>query len=271
MSDPTTTTTTTPPATPPAAQAPADWTSGLNDELKGFVQNKGFKDPVAVLDSYRNLEKLIGVPQERVLKLPEKDEDPAWGQIFERLGKPKDAKEYDVKVPEGGDPAFADWARKTFHDLNLPKKQADALAAKWGEFATGVQSQQAEAYKTKVAGEEAELKKKWGLAYEQNIGVAKQATQAFGIDAAKVDKLEQALGFAGLMEFMHTIGSKIGEGSFVIGDGAPGFKGALAPAAALARINALRADPSFVAKYTSGDAGAREEMARLHEMAYPSQ
>ena len=33
-----------------------DWTTGLNEDTRGFVQNRGFKDPGMVLDSYRNME-----------------------------------------------------------------------------------------------------------------------------------------------------------------------------------------------------------------------
>ena len=76
--------------TPAAPAAPADWTAGLPEEMKGYVQNKGFKDPSAVVESYRNFEKLMGVPQDRMIKLPEKAEDKAaWDSIYNRLGRPE--------------------------------------------------------------------------------------------------------------------------------------------------------------------------------------
>src|SRR5690606_18358521 len=90
------TTTTTTPAAPAATTTTqttaTDWTSGFSDDLKGFVQNKGFKDPASVLDSYRNLEKLMGTPKERLLRLPENMDDAnAMGEIYTRLGRPQTA------------------------------------------------------------------------------------------------------------------------------------------------------------------------------------
>ena len=62
---------TTSTSTQGSAPASTDWTSGLTDEMRGYVQNKGFKAPQDVVESYRNFEKLHGVPQDRILKLPE--------------------------------------------------------------------------------------------------------------------------------------------------------------------------------------------------------
>lgn len=255
-------------ATPPAATG--DWTTGLNDDMKGYVQNKGFKDPAMVLDSYRNLEKLMGV-RERLVKLPEKDDDAeGWNQVYERLGRPKEAKEYELKGPEGAsDEKFIEWARGTFHELGLSKKQAEALTGKWNERVKGMLGESNQNYERQLAEQETALKKEWGAAYDQNINVAKHAAKAFGLDGATIDKLETAMGYSGVMKFMHTLGGKVGEASFVDGGSRnPGFGNALSPEAAKSRIQSLKADPGFIRKYTSGDADARAEMDRLHSMAY---
>lgn len=271
MSEATTTTTGT--TTTEGTATSTEWTSGFADDLKGYVQNKGFKDPAAVVDSYRNLEKLVGV-RERLVKLPEKDDDAeGWNQVYERLGRPKEAKEYEIKAPEGmGDEKFSEWAKGTFHELGLSKKQAEALAGKWNEYVKGSMGAQNEAYQAQLAEQETALKKEWGAAHDQNIQVAKKAVQAFGLDGATIDKLETAMGYAGVMKFMHTLGSKVGEDSFVGGDNRnPGFSNALSPEAALNRITTLRNDEGFIKKYVAGDASAKAEMERLHKMAYPEQ
>lgn len=252
----------------------ADWTTGLNDDMRGYVQNKGFKDPAMVLDSYRNLEKLMGA-RERLVKLPEKDDDAeGWNQVYERLGRPKEAKEYEIKAPEGlgGDEKFVEWARSAFHELGFSKKQAEALTGKWNEYVKGSMSAQNQAYETQLAEQETALKKEWGMAHEQNLQVAKRAAKAFGLDGATIDKLETAMGYAGVMKFMHTLGSKVGEADFVGGDSkTTGFGNMLSPEAARSQINSLKADPAFVRRYTAGDAEARQTMDRLHKMAYPQQ
>lgn len=259
----------TPPATTAPQTTPADWTSGLDEKLKGFVQNKGFKDPAQVLDSYQNLEKLMGGPREKLIRIPDKADDPAWSDVWGKLGKPADAKEYNFEVPEGGDPKLAEWAKGTFHKLNLPKPQADALAKEWNAMAANVEAQQKEAYANHVAQDTLELKKEWGHAFEQNVQIGAKAARAFGIDGDVIDKLEQSMGHAKVMKFMHSLGSKIGEDTFQSGNSSnQGFGNVLTPAQAKAKLDTLKADPDFVKDYVSGKAGPREEMERLHRFAY---
>lgn len=258
-----------PAAAPASAATPTDWTSGFSEERKGYVQNKGFKDPSMVLDSYQNLEKLIGVPPDRVLKLPEKDDAPEWGGIWERLGVPKDAKEYKIDVPkEGGDPQFAEMARAMFKEAGLTSKQAETIVKRWNETAVQNSTSRAEAYQAQVNNDITGLKKEWGAAYDQEMRKAKKATVQFGIDGATIDKLEQGMGYGGLMKFLSKIGGAIGEHDFVGGSSGQNF-GAMTPAQATAKIAALRQDPGFVKRYTSGDFSAKQEMDNLHRMAYP--
>lgn len=276
MSDQTTTTTgasgtTTTGATTTAA---TDWTSGLNDDLKGYVQTKGFKDTTAVLDSYRNLEKLMGAPKERLVRLPEKDDDAeGWSQVFERLGRPKEAKEYGIKAPaELGDAKFIETMQAAFHEAGLSKRQAEQIVGKWNEHMTGTITSNKEMYQAKLAEQEQTLKKEWGMAYEQNVKAGQRAAQMFGIDGATIDKLEETMGFAGVMKLMHQIGSKIGEDSFVSADGKESsFSGSLTPEAARHRIDALKKDPDFAKKIADNNAEARAEWDRLHKFAYPAQ
>lgn len=283
MSEATTTTaaapaaaTTTTPAAPAATATPAatttDWTSGFNDEVKGFVQNKGFKDPASVIDSYRNLEKLMGTPKERLLRLPENmDDATAMGEIYTRLGRPQTPEDYKIEVPKDGDASFAKWAQGTFHELGLTSKQATALVGKWNEFATNIQNGMTEKSATEMQAQHDGLKKEWGAAFEQNISIAKRAAAEFGISADVIDKMESAMGFTQVMKLMHTVGSKLGEGEFITNGSRGGsFNGALTPEQARNKIGALRQDNEFIKRYTNGDASAKAEMERLHAMAYPT-
>lgn len=255
--------------TPTPTPSP-DWTTGLNDDLKGYVQNKGFKDPAAVLDSYRNLEKLRGVPQERLLTLPEKDDAPEWAQIHERLGKPKTAEEYKFELPEGAkDEGFEKWVRDTLHSNGISKKAGEAIMKSYSDYFTNQMNAVVEADKVSLANEVKSLQKEWGAAYEQNSGIADRAAAAFGMDEAQIKALGEVMGRAGAMKFLYNIGSRLGEGQFVTGGKDGGGFGILTPAAAMDRINALKRDPDFSKRYLSGEVGARDEMKRLHAQAYP--
>lgn len=253
----------------PAPAANANWFDGFGDDLKGYVQNKGWKDPAAVVDSYRNAEKLLGVPADQVLKLPKSDAPPeAWNDMWAKLGRPEDPSGYGFKAPEGGDPSFSEWAGKTFHELGMPKAMAEQLAAKYDEFGAAMQQQAQEAQAAKVESEAAALKLKWGAAHDQNTRMAAQAAQNMGLDADTIDALESSMGFAKVMELFHNLGSKMGESDFVSNGSNAGF-GALSPEAARSKIAELKADKEWTNRYLSGDRAAREEMSKLHKWAYP--
>lgn len=258
---------TTPPAPiTPAPAEPTPWTASLNDETKGWIENKGFKDPASMIDSYRNFEKLMGVPKERLLKLPEKEDDPAWADIHSRLGKPKDAKEYDLKDVK--DEKFAEFSKNAFHKLGLTKKQGEALAAEWKNYHDLAQKAADESFEAKATEEENALKKEWGPAYDQNLNIAARAATAFGLDEATIDGIEKSLGYQKTMALFQKIGSKLGEGSFISGSN-PG-NGALTPAAALSQIQELMRDSAFSAKYAQGDSEAKAKMEALHKYAFPN-
>lgn len=254
----------------PSAEAGSDWTTGLSDDLRGYVETKGFKDPSAVLDSYRNLEKLTGVPKERLLRLPENLEDAdGMKEIYGRLGRPEAPDGYKIEVPEGASKDFSEWAQKSFHDLGLSKAQGEKLANNWNEYVKNLTEAETTQAAQKIEADTNALKKEWGQAYEQELGKAKQAAREFGLTAEVIDQLETSMGFAGVMKFFNKIGSKLGEAPFVSGDSRRSFDGVMTPAAALNKIASLKQDTEWVKRYSGGDVAAREQFEKLHQMAYP--
>lgn len=244
--------------TPPASVT-ADWTATLGDELKGYVQTKGFKDPGAVVDSYRNLEKLHGVPPERLLKLPEKFEGDDARAVFQRIGMPKEAKDYNVQIPkELGDEKVAERIKEFAFKNNLTNRQVEALVAEEiADYNSRVESAKSQA---NVASEQ--LKQKWGAAYEQNKNIAQAGAQAFGITKEHMAALDMALGPAGTMEMLHSLGVKSGESSFVSGTN-PGAQ-TNTPDGAKVKIDALIKDASFNARLKAGDIDAKKQWDQLH-------
>lgn len=262
---------TPPPAvTPPPAAAPpaSDWTSGFSDNLKGMVQNKGFKGPVDLAESYYNFEKLQGVPQDRLLKLPENMNTPEGRAIMERLGTPKDAKGYSLEklMPkEGADPKLAEWAGEVFNKGNLTTAQAEVVMQAWNERQAATVTAHQENLKASIAQADAALKKEWGMAYEQNINLAKSGMAALELDAKTVDALEALQGREKLFKTLQKIGAGVGEASFVTGR--PAGDGTLAPEQARNKIAELSSDQNFVQRLMKGDVAAKTEWNRAHEMA----
>lgn len=253
----------------PAAGGATPWYGGFEPDLRGYVETKGFpadsKGLVALADGYRNLEKHFGVPPEQLLKLPKDESDKeTWNKIYDRLGRPAKPEEYELPVPAGVDDSYAKFISTAMHELGITKKQAQALAAKQNEFVAAETARQQESYKATIEQQDSALHSKWGEAYDKNIQIAKGAFAELGIKPEAVDALEQAMGFAGVMEFFHGIGSKIGEDKFVSANGTAGFAGKMSPDAAQARLKAITSDPVLAQKYVNGDAALRAEMDTLH-------
>lgn len=258
-------------ATPPASASSGNFYDTFkNEENKHFALKKGYESPEAAIESYRNLEKLQGVPKERLLTLPEKMDDvKAVAELFERLGKPKDAKDYKFKTETGDQ--FGEWARTAFHEANLTETQADVVINKYREMAKGLQGNQSAADLAKVQRGTEELKAAWGNAYEQNMNIAQAGAKEFGFTKEGVAAMEKAIGTKATLETLKNIGSKLGEAQFARGGqgGGQGFSGKLSPDMAKAEMKSRLADPAFAAKYTSGDADAMRIITKLQMDAHP--
>ncbi len=251
-----------------------DWAASFSDnDLKSYAQNKGWKDPSEAVNSYRQLEKLHGVPAERLLKLPDKPDAPEWADINLKLGVPKDAKEYQFDVPkEYGDDKFADTAKDWFHKAGVPKSRAEAIVKNWNEYVGQKITAEKAAYQAEQVKQADGLKKEWGAAYDQNLQMAKRAAQAFGFEEPVIDKLQQSMGFASVMKLMHSLQTKIGEDSFVGGSqNNNSFGGVMTPGQAQAQIALRKKDVDFASRLGKKDSAAMEEWTTLHKMAFPDQ
>lgn len=259
---------TTPPAQTATTPATGDWTTGLNDELKGYAQLKGFKDPSMLMEAYRGLEKTIGVPKERIVKLPEGPDAPEWGEVYGKLGRPEKPEDYKIAMPkEGGSEEFASWAKNTFHKLGLSGTQAEKLSSQWNEFVQASTAKAQEAENAKNIQEEQKLRTEWGQNFDREIEKAKRAAAGLGIKGDTFDAFDKILGPIGTLRFFQTIGSKLGEDAFVSSASSPGFSG-MGAGAAKAKIEALKRDKEWTKKFTSGDVAAKEEWNRLNQIAF---
>src|SRR5690349_18812738 len=70
----------------------APWYKGVDQETVGFWQNKGLEldDPAKfatkLTEQYRAAERHIGVPPDRIIRLPEKNDDvQGWNGVWQRL------------------------------------------------------------------------------------------------------------------------------------------------------------------------------------------
>jgi hypothetical protein len=182
------------PGAPAAPAAPAAaWTDALDADGKAFVEARGFKSPADALKALR-------------------DNAP-----------PASADKYELPVPEGEDPAFAQSVAPLMHKAGLSAAQAKVLAEGWNELQAAERAKAAEAAQAaeREAGalaerEEAELKREWGQAFDANAEHGRRAVAQFvpGDTAAKqraMQALEGVIGYAGMMRMFSGIGQLIKE------------------------------------------------------------
>lgn len=258
-------------ATGSAGQPAPDWQSPFDEGTRGYIANKGWKEPGHLLESYRNLEKAFGASPDQVIRLPKAD-DPqatdAMNRIYDQLGRPKTPDAYKLEIPkENGSPEFAKAASETFHKLGLSEKQGQELVKWWNEQQANTMKVAGEQKTMAVNDSKVALQKEWGAAHEQNLGLAKRAAKEFGVPGAVIDALDSHMGYNGVMKFFHNIGSKLGsEGNFHSGN-TPAGNGSLTPVQAQSKIAELRNDKQWVSRYLAGDSSARTEMEKLNRFA----
>lgn len=263
---------------PPSGEAGGfDWSkAGLSTESLAMVTDRKWKGVDDAITSYRHLEKMVGVPHDRIIKIPgEKDGPEAWTQMYDRLGRPKDASGYQIPLPEGDKGEFAKAMAPLFHKAGLTQSQVQTLATEYNTMLAAEQTKQTEAAKLAHQAEMSQLQQEWGAKWQQNNDAVDKAAEAFGFTKDQLLGLKNAMGPRAAMNFLLNIASKIAvEGAFHTGNPDAGFA-AMTPAVAQAKIAELKKDKAFVQRFSSADpevrTRARDEIQRLHQIAFPGE
>ncbi len=246
----------------------------LSPEMKQLVSDRQWKDVDSALTSYRNLEKLTGVPPDQIIKLPKDNDKAAWDSVYNRLGRPETPDKYALPLPEGDKGEFANVAKTWFHEAGVSQGAATKLAEKWNGYVTEAMK----AEQAKVAEQQQisinELKQAWGGDYDKRAQVVDRAAETFGMNQDQLSALKQVLGPKGAMEFLYNVGSKVAiEDKTPVGMNGQGPMGAMTQEQAQAKLAQLRADKTFASMFVSKDPKqqmeAREQIDRLAKLAYP--
>lgn len=267
----------TPPPAVPAAESPKTWFDGFADEDKGYLQNKGWNNDdgtKSMLASYKNLEKLRGVPEERLLKLPEKmDDAESMGKIYDRLGRPEKPEDYGYKA-EAGQELDADrvkWASTIAHKMGLNKGQFKDLVNNTYKYESElIASHQQQQEQERVASL-AKLNDEWGSAKDERTHLAERGLMHFMTDKSEeaVAKMQQLLGHAEVMKMFANIGQSIGEDKIPQPDGERPF--GYSPEQAKSDIQQLNAaissDKTRLSEYNNGKGADYEKMEKLLKIA----
>lgn len=259
-----------------AAGSSSPWHTGIDGELIGHAQNKGWKldDPklafAAAASAHREAQSKLGVPAEQLLRLPKDASDEAgWKSVHSRLGVPEAAKDYDlsgVKRASGAeiDAALSDTLRSAMHAANVSKDRAADIVKAVVKHLDDADTSSKTINETKLAEEKAALSKNWGKNEPAFKFIASQAAQKLGISPETVASLEGVVGYKTIMEMFHKIGASIGESKFVDADSGNPGGGLMSREQAQARKTELMGDSGWRTRYTNGDVVARKEMRSLN-------
>jgi hypothetical protein len=259
-------TTATPPTTPTAP-----WYEGKADaETIGYLQNKGWADDpvkaaIEASKAHRAAERHLGAPADQLIRLPKDGNDPAWNNVWNRLGKPIDPKLYDfsdIKLADGSaiDDAFADTLRKAAFENHIPKDAAKALASAMVKHAE--QSDATDALEAKAKWDQgvAKIKESWGPKFNANQLQAMEGARKLGISQELYDTMAKAAGVDVIAELFRKIGSGISEDRLVEGNNSSPDT----VEAAMARKAELMADKDWIARFRKNGVHEVNEMRYLN-------
>lgn len=261
----------------PNATGDKPWYDGkvTDAEILGHIQTKGWdkKTPIDVaveaITAHRAAEKLIGAPATEMVRIPKADAAEADVKAFwQRLDAGVEAKDYDLSALKRADGSALDeklaGVIQAAAAANLvPKSKVLGFADAIVKHLDGLDSEAAAVKTAALTAEQATLTKNWGVNKEANLFIAKQAAAKLGIAPEAVAALEKEVGYAATMEMFRLIGTKIGEDRFINNPANPG-SGAMSRDQAVARLEDLKKDKAFTAKYLAGDTAAKREMAALN-------
>lgn len=249
------------------------WADSFDADTKGWVSGMGLDKLDAgaalakVLPMYRGAEQKLGVPADQLLRLPGKDAKPEdWRGVYTKLGLPEKPEGYEIKAPDGDSGEFMKQATTWFHEIGVPKGMAQALAGKWNEY-VGAQTAAAEGrWNQRFDSEMAELTKEWGDNFNANKDLAGRVERSLGLNRDQLVSMERALGPKAYQQFLARFGTSMGEHRFQGGDGQKQF--GMSAEGAKQRIVDLGKDQAFQKKLFAGDADAKAEWTRLHQIAH---
>lgn len=247
--------------TPPAGDGgDAPWYSTLPTEQHALIQTKGWKDAGAVVESYTNLEKLLGADRAgRTVTIPTDKSTPEEIAAFHtKLGVPDKAEGYEIKIAEGVDPTFSKMMAAAMKAAGIPKGAGEELAAVY-------QQQEAAATTAFLAQSDADmraLQTEWGADFDAKLETAGRGAAALGLkDRALRDKLERAVGTKTLLTWAHMVGEMTSEhgGPRLGSDGSKSATFTLTKESAQAKVEALTKDSEFQSRLQSPNAKVRDK------------
>jgi len=269
----------TPPATPPAAPATppvtppaASWKDQLDEDIKAHSSLEKITDVKSLARSFVNAQKILGA--DKVVVPPKGSPPEVMKEFYQKIGLPKE-EEYKLELDPNTkiDPEFVDAFKKEAYKLNVLPEQAKQIADWFAKENDRAYQEQVTKYLDGVKAEQANLKKEWGEAYNEQLAKATAALKEFspGDEAVKFFK-ESGLGQnPHFIKLLAKFGDTLKEDQI---RGAGGGSGMVTPGQAQEKIKELMGKPNdpnsaYYNRNHADHAETRKKVSALFEMAYP--
>jgi len=154
----------------PVPTVAKSWKEAIPEDLRNDPNISKFTELEALAKSYINATRMIG--QDKVAVPNNNSTDDQWNEVYNKLGRPESPDKYKLEVKSDVVP-LDDGAIKSFaenaHKLGLNNKQAQGILEFYKESMEGSIQQSRVDTETAQANTEAQLRKEWGRAFDDNI------------------------------------------------------------------------------------------------------
>jgi len=163
----------------PVPTVAKSWKEAIPEDLRNDPNISKFTELEALAKSYINATRMIG--QDKVAVPNNNSTDDQWNEVYNKLGRPESPDKYKLEVKSDVVP-LDDGAIKSFaenaHKLGLNNKQAQGILEFYKESMEGSVQQSKVDTETAQANAEAQLRKEWGRAFDDNIKKAGAVAKA---------------------------------------------------------------------------------------------
>ncbi len=238
--------------------AAAEWLGIFSDKAAGegqtasrdWVKSKGFKDPDAMVSSYRELEgKFLSGDK---IVLPKEGDGAEVVEAFHKaIGRPDAADGYDLKLGEGEEvnEDLAKVMREAAFKAGVPASMFAAMAEPFNAYMRDVlQNHEAAQVQQREAGV-AEYRTEVGDKFNTHIAAGNKAMRLLELSGEDIAGIEQGLGTKKTLALFAKLGMGMGEDILLDAGGRPKFS--LSKEEAQAKLDMLGKQEGYLEKLKS--------------------
>lgn len=188
-----------------------NWYSALSEEYRNHPSIQKFNDVNGMAKSYLSLESMMG--QEKIPVPKNADDTNAWGMYRKAFNVPETADKYDIKI-DGIEADKLGHFKELFHKHNISQSTAQALATAYVDDIKQLFEYQDQLKQEAMQNATADLKKEWGLKYEENLKTARNFLEKMAGNEEDYKYYESIIGNdAKFIKLLSKMGESISEGS----------------------------------------------------------